>query len=659
MLHRHPRCGALRALGADPTWEIPSRFDDGYGLSAATVERLAARGVGLLVTVDCGITAVAEVAAARAAGMDVVVTDHHRPGPELPDCPVVHPALGGLPVPRAVRGRAWRSSSRRACAPPPAVIRRRPTRTSTWPRSPPSATSCRCATRTAASSARAWPRWRGRASPACARSWRSRRWSPADVGEQALGFRLGPRINAAGRMQRAAAALELLLTEDEARAAEVARELDLLNRDRREAETRILFAAEGACAPQAHAAAIVVAGRGLAPGRGGDRGLAAGGALAPALRGDRAGRRAAAAARAAASRAYDLHAGLDACAEHLHALRRPPDGGRGRAAGRGDRALPARAGRPRRRRAEPSDLRRRERVDAVVPGGALALELAEELERLRPVRLAATRSRACSCPARGWRTWPAWARSASMRASSSSPPGARARAAWPSARRRHRSPRPARAPQDIVLRLERNRWNGVEEPRIVLRALCETAAAATSGRSARTSPSGRGSRPRRSAGEPAAADAIPAGIVDRRGGGGFAGVVGELITSGEPVLVGVADVGAPARVPGDARGRPRRRTAWRWRHGTRSPRDPRLAEGFDHLVALDPPPGGARGPAAGRDRARAPRLGPGRGGVRARRLAPVGRGAREVEARDRSLRSPEPPGGPQDQLLVQARRCRR
>ena len=96
---------ALRALGADPTWEIPSRFDDGYGLSTATVERLAASGVGLLVTVDCGITAVAEVAAARAAGMDVVVTDHHRPGPELPDCPVVHPGARRISLPRALRGR--------------------------------------------------------------------------------------------------------------------------------------------------------------------------------------------------------------------------------------------------------------------------------------------------------------------------------------------------------------------------------------------------------------------------------------------------------------------------------------------------------------------------------------------------------------------------
>src|SRR5215210_8081893 len=83
----------LRTLGADPVWELPSRFDEGYGLSAGAVERLAGRGVGLLVTVDCGITAVEPVAAARAAGLDVVVTDHHRPGETLPDCAIVHPAL--------------------------------------------------------------------------------------------------------------------------------------------------------------------------------------------------------------------------------------------------------------------------------------------------------------------------------------------------------------------------------------------------------------------------------------------------------------------------------------------------------------------------------------------------------------------------------------
>ncbi len=89
----------LRALGADVGWHLPSRGEDGYGLNARTVERLAAAGTRLLVTVDCGITAVEEVAAARAAGMDVVVTDHHTPRADgaLPDAPIVHPGVGGYP----------------------------------------------------------------------------------------------------------------------------------------------------------------------------------------------------------------------------------------------------------------------------------------------------------------------------------------------------------------------------------------------------------------------------------------------------------------------------------------------------------------------------------------------------------------------------------
>src|SRR5919201_2580096 len=67
---------ALRELGADVGWHLPSRFDEGYGVSRATIARLAEEGCGLVLTVDCGITAVAEVAEARERGLDVVVTDH-------------------------------------------------------------------------------------------------------------------------------------------------------------------------------------------------------------------------------------------------------------------------------------------------------------------------------------------------------------------------------------------------------------------------------------------------------------------------------------------------------------------------------------------------------------------------------------------------------
>ena len=91
---------ALRALGQRRPLPARSR-GDGYGLSEATVRRLAARGTRLLVTADCAITAVEEVRCARELGMEVVVTDHHTPRGDgaLPDAPIVHPRVCGYPFP--------------------------------------------------------------------------------------------------------------------------------------------------------------------------------------------------------------------------------------------------------------------------------------------------------------------------------------------------------------------------------------------------------------------------------------------------------------------------------------------------------------------------------------------------------------------------------
>src|SRR5919109_3405610 len=68
----------LRGLGADVDWHLPSRFEEGYGLSGETLERLADEGFSLVLTVDCGITAGEEVGRAEKFGLDLVVTDQHR-----------------------------------------------------------------------------------------------------------------------------------------------------------------------------------------------------------------------------------------------------------------------------------------------------------------------------------------------------------------------------------------------------------------------------------------------------------------------------------------------------------------------------------------------------------------------------------------------------
>src|SRR5215211_2891857 len=368
----------LRALGGDPFWELPSRFDDGYGLSAAAVERLAARGAGLLVTVDCGVTAVAEIAAAQAAGMDVVVTDHHRAGEVLPDCVVVHPALGGYGCPELCASGVVLKLAE-ALHDDPQVAEEELDLAGL-------ATVCDLVPlrgenrRIVREGLVALGRTRR---PGLRALMAVSALEPAEVSEHALGFRLGPRLNAAGRMGRADAALELLLTEDGARAEEVARELDLLNRERREAETRILFAADDACLPQASQGALVVAGEGWHPGV---VGIVASRlverwhrpCVVVALE-DGAGR-----GSGRSIPAYDLHAGLAAGAEHLRRY-----GGHRMAAGvelevaaveSFRRALAAHAGST----LGPDDLIPVERVDAVVPGGVLGLGLAEELEGLRP-----------------------------------------------------------------------------------------------------------------------------------------------------------------------------------------------------------------------------------------------------------------------------------
>ncbi len=169
---------ALRRLGADVDSYLPDRASDGYGLNAGTVQRLAARGTRLLVTVDCAITAVEEVARARALGMEVVVTDHHAPRADgaLPRAPIVHPLLCGYPCAElcatavayklaqallARRSRGARASRRECCA--------RSRRTSSSWRSRRSRTSCRWWARTARSSAAVCARSRAPPSPGCAR----------------------------------------------------------------------------------------------------------------------------------------------------------------------------------------------------------------------------------------------------------------------------------------------------------------------------------------------------------------------------------------------------------------------------------------------------------------------------------------------------------
>src|SRR5438270_1113971 len=222
----------LRALGADVEWHLPSRFDEGYGVSGDTLERLAGEGCGLVLTVDCGITAVDEVRRARELGLDVIVTDHHRPGDELPDCPVVTTKeLCGTGVAFKL-GQALLGADSD-------VLRRHldlvalATIADVVPLLGENRTLPIAGLRALARTQK----------PGLHALMRVAHVDPATVETGQVGFRLAPRINAAGRLGHPRAALELLLTEDREEARCLAVRLEELNRDRQAVEDKILRAA--------------------------------------------------------------------------------------------------------------------------------------------------------------------------------------------------------------------------------------------------------------------------------------------------------------------------------------------------------------------------------------------------------------------------------
>ena len=226
----------LRELGADVEWHLPSRFEEGYGVARETLARLASEDCGLVVTVDCGITAVAEIAEAKAAGLDVIVTDHHRPGETLPDCLLVATRPSDYPFPELCgTGVVYKLGQALLGRDSPVLERHLDlVALATIADVVPLVDENRAL---AIAGLRALARTQ---KPGLRALMEAARVDPAAVDEGAVGFRLGPRINAAGRLCRPSEALELLLTDDTDEARRLAERLEALNRDRQAVEQRIL-----------------------------------------------------------------------------------------------------------------------------------------------------------------------------------------------------------------------------------------------------------------------------------------------------------------------------------------------------------------------------------------------------------------------------------
>lgn len=458
----------LRELGAEVDWHLPSRFEEGYGLRSETLARLASEGYELVLTVDCGITAVEEVAEARRLGLEVVVTDHHRPGERLPDCPVVATRPSAYPFPelcgtgvvfKLAQALGAEDLERHLDLVALATI----------------ADVVPLVDENRAFAAAGLRRLAAAQRPGLRALMRAARVDPAAVDEAAVGFRLAPRINAAGRLCRPKAALDLLLAEDDAEAERLARELEELNRERQAIEDRILREAAAKIAewPEARRRrrGYVLADEGWHEGV---IGIVASRlverhhrpvVLVAGTDGDWKG-----SGRSIA--AYDLHRGLAACAEHLERF-----GGHRAAAGLSIRpeevdafaeAFAAHADSS----LSDDDLRPVTVVDAVVPARALTLELAAELGRLAPFGLGnpVVTLLIADCELSDLQAVGDGKHLRFRVLEGGRPAGSAIAFGFGPKLDRYRRP----GSYDIAFRLQENRWHGTVAPQLVVRRIFET-----------------------------------------------------------------------------------------------------------------------------------------------------------------------------------------
>lgn len=232
----------LRALGGVVEHYIPNRIDEGYGLNTPALLELARRGTKLVVTVDCGIRSVEEVQAGRDAGLDIIVTDHHSIGEIIPpayavlnpkqtNCPYPEDMLAGVGIAFKLASALLKVFSEQDRTPPP-ISQRDLLDLVAVGTVADLAPLARAENRKLVqlglhelSKARR---------PGLYKLLEEAGVSPENVTTTTIGFIIGPRLNAAGRLQSATTAYKLLVTEDWQEATELAKELQSLNTRRQE-----------------------------------------------------------------------------------------------------------------------------------------------------------------------------------------------------------------------------------------------------------------------------------------------------------------------------------------------------------------------------------------------------------------------------------------
>jgi single-stranded-DNA-specific exonuclease len=269
----------LKLLGANVGYYLPNRMEEGYGLNCDAVRRLAAEKAEMIVTVDCGVTSVEEAKTARECGVELIVSDHHEPGPILPDAAaIVHPCLPGASYPFAglsgsgvAMKLAWAICQQASGARKVSTAMRDfllhavgMAALGTVADVVPLVDENRVLVRYGLDSLRL------HASPGMAALLKVAQLdAKPKLDAEDIGFALAPRLNAAGRLGQAPLAVELLITDRPDRAKELAEYVDRLNQSRQTLERSIQLAASKQakenCDP-ANDAALVLADRGWHPG---------------------------------------------------------------------------------------------------------------------------------------------------------------------------------------------------------------------------------------------------------------------------------------------------------------------------------------------------------------------------------------------------------
>lgn len=258
-------------LGRDPgavVSHIPHREKDGYGVKAEAVEELCRGGMTLLITVDCGIGSAEEVARAAASGCDAIVVDHHQVPERVPGGIILHPDVPGETYPfkhLAAAGVAFkfacgliRFASEKSVVLGPGFDKwlldlvAIATVTDFMPLVGENRTLERWGLVVLNKTRRLGLRQLIRVAGLV----------PGKIDTYGVGFAIGPRLNAASRMDHAAAALDLLLAENESEAAVLAEKLDRLNRERQKVGEEIAIAAREMIAARGQRSIHVIAGDG-------------------------------------------------------------------------------------------------------------------------------------------------------------------------------------------------------------------------------------------------------------------------------------------------------------------------------------------------------------------------------------------------------------